>query len=64
MISADEFIELQRIAHELVDAESAPCWDNHEIVRVEKCRKNALTAMRLIGRRQFDKIGKNDDWGT
>lgn len=31
-------------------------WSNVE--------KNALAAMRLIGRRQFDKIGKEDDWGT
>jgi hypothetical protein len=64
MISTKEFAELQRIAHELVDAESAPCWDNHEIIQAEKCRKKALEAMRLIGRRQLDKIGKEDDWGT
>lgn len=61
MITEKEFYELQRIANELVDAESAPCWDNHEINRRDKCRQNALQAMRMIGTRRLEKIGKDDD---
>jgi len=58
------FKEIRRIAHELVDAESMPAWERSEQIEINKAREKALDCMRLIGKRQLDKIGKEDDWGT
>jgi len=60
----DAFKQIQRIAHELVDAESKPAWEPHEYAAIEKARRNALECMRHIGSRKLEKIGKEDDWGT
>lgn len=64
MISEKEFQELQRIANALVDAEALPCWDNSEVVKRDKARSDALEAMRMIGTRRLEKIGKEPDWGS
>lgn len=58
------FKEIRKIAHELVDAEELPAWERSEQVTINKAREKALECMRLIGRRQLGKIGKEDDWGT
>lgn len=58
------FKEIQRIAHELVDAEMKPAYERHEQIVIERAQRNALDCMRLIGKRQLEKIGKADNWGT
>jgi hypothetical protein len=58
------FKEIQRIAHELVDAESLPAFERPEQIVIERARRNALDCMRLIGKRQWSKIGQAEDWST
>jgi hypothetical protein len=41
-----------------------PAWERHEQVAINQAREKALDCMRLIGKRQLDKIGKDDDWGA
>ena len=60
----ETFAQIQRIAHELVDAEAQPAWTPTEYAKVNKARENALKCMRHIGSRTLEKIGRDDDWGT
>lgn len=55
--------KVQAIAHELVDAEALPCYEPKEIAEREAVRKKALQCMRQIGKREYDKIGKEENWG-